>query len=271
MATITKKDKSTIITNKKGVITHHIPAKTTPTVGRVKAKKNTLFEGKPIAYNQEKYLNILINLGDEKDLREFTNSRLKSSYAFRDSGLSDTDFTLEELKKISVDGRTWIFKYGSNPKDLSDSYEFINLVANRLLKKTFSNTNPISGKTKTLHSGLTWTREINGYSEKIRYQGHQSMLLPEKQELINALANNEKVILKDIAHTFSSDTGSFKGNLILSLGEDNELLVDYSQFKCTCGAYVSKNSCNHSSSIEIVLKQRIIDVEYSQRWERCGG
>jgi len=53
MATIVKKDKSTIVTNKKGIITHHIPAKTTPTVGRVKEKKNTLIQSpKLISYDE---------------------------------------------------------------------------------------------------------------------------------------------------------------------------------------------------------------------------
>ena len=274
MATIVKQDKSIIVTDKKGKIKHHIPAKTTPTVGRVKSNKvnDKIDQGndKSLAHNQEKYMNILINLGNESDFRRFANNRLSKSYAFKDAGLSDKDFTLEELREISADGRTQIF----NNANLSDTHNFIKLVANRMLKNKLSelNENKAQKNSKTtLQAGLDWTREVNGYSEQVRYVGHHSVLLPRREELLEALTDSKKVVLKNMAYTFSPDTVNFTGDIVLSIGDENNLVVNYSQFNCACQAYSYEGSCQHSDSITIGIKQRLIGLNYSDKWERCGG
>lgn len=58
MATIVKQDKSIVVTDKKGKIKHHIPAKTTPTTGRAKAKHKAINQNpKVISYDaiQKRY------------------------------------------------------------------------------------------------------------------------------------------------------------------------------------------------------------------------
>lgn len=284
MATITKKDGSKVITRKNGKIKTNIPAinKNTPKTGRV--TKTVKIENKSttkqsVSKNEDKYMDILIHLGNEKDFREFANKRLSKSYAFSEAGLSDQDFTLEELKAISVDGRTMMFRHGVSERNLSDTYDFINLMANSLLRKTFADASPKRGTTTTLRSDLSWTKEFNAAyvsdPEDDRYEGNHSILLPERDELVEALENNKKVILKNMAHTFSFDRrttpGEFSGDLIISIDENKDLKIDYSQFECNCGAYTSNGSCVHSNSIYIALRQRLIDIDYTNHWERCGG
>lgn len=244
-----------------------------------KVKATTLNEDKSIANNEEKYIDMLIHLGSEKEIREFSNERLRKSRIFSEVGLSDKDFTLDELKEISIDGRTQMFKMGVNKRDLFDSYTFINTVVNRLVRKTLAKANPEAGTSIILPSNLRWTRETNEARSypvgTLNYEGVHSILLPPRSYLVDTLESNEQVILEDMSKTLFVErvpqTGYFEGNLILSIDEDKNLKIDYSQFNCTCINYQAATSCTHSLSIEIALRQRLIGLDYTNRGERFGG